>query len=52
LSKHFGIFSVGLRIEHTDESYPEFIVFTVLNFAKLKSKLTRLGYDVHDWGTS
>jgi hypothetical protein len=52
LSEHLGLFSVGLRIEHIEESYPKFIVFRVFNFAKLKSKLTRLGYDVHDWPAS
>jgi hypothetical protein len=48
LSKHRGFFSTGLRIEHTDEALPEFIVFWDFGFTKLKSELTRLDYDVQD----
>jgi hypothetical protein len=48
LSKYRWLFSIGLRIEHTDESFPEFIVFWTFGFTKLKSELMRLGYDVED----
>lgn len=52
LSRYRGLFSVGLRIEHTQESLPEFIVFwTSLffwtsAFQKLRTKLESLGYTV------
>jgi hypothetical protein len=48
LSKYRGLFSTGLRIEHTLESFPAFIVFWDFGFPKLKSELARLGYDVED----
>jgi hypothetical protein len=48
LSKYRGILSIGLRIEHTEESFPEFIVFWTFGFTNLKSELVRLGYDVED----
>ena len=51
LSKYRGLFGIGLRIEHTVESIPEFIAFWIVfwdNFKELKSELTRLGYDVQD----
>ena len=49
LSRHRGIFSTGLRIEHTDSSLPKFVVFWVSlffwtsGFKKLKAQLERLG---------
>lgn len=52
LSRHRGIFSVGLRIEHNVEWYPEFVVFWVSIFPwtswfqKLKVQLEELGYTV------
>jgi hypothetical protein len=52
LSRHSGIFSTGLRIEHTQSSFPEFIVFWSSpifwssGFAKLKAELESLGYDI------
>jgi hypothetical protein len=42
------LLSIGLRIEHTEEWSPEFIVFWSPDFTYLKSKLTHLGYDVED----
>jgi hypothetical protein len=48
LSKYPGLLSTGLRIEHTLESFPEFIVFWTFGFTNLKSELMRLGYDVED----
>jgi hypothetical protein len=53
LSKYRGLWSSGLRIEHMEGSFPQFIVFWSFNFTKLKSELMRLDYDVEDrriWG--
>ena len=52
LSRHRGLFSVGLRIEHTQDSPPEYIVFWASaffwtsGFQKLRTQLQSLGYDV------
>lgn len=52
LSRHRGFFSVGLRIEHTMETYPQFVVFWVSifswtpGFQLLRGKLESLGYPV------
>ena len=52
LRRHRGLFSVGLRIEHTQDSLPEFIVFWASvffwtsGFQKLRTQLQSLGYDV------
>jgi hypothetical protein len=48
LSRHQGLFSVGLRIEHRIPSYPRFLVFWTFAFQKLKSELQRLGYEIAD----
>lgn len=48
LSRHRGIFSTGLRIEHVDSSSPEFIVFWTFGFWKLKAQLESLGYEIRD----
>jgi hypothetical protein len=48
LSKYRGLFSIGLRIEHTVESFPDFIVFWTFEFTNLKSELMHLGYGVED----
>ena len=54
LSRHEGLFSVGLRIEHTLESMPPLIVFWASpvfwtsGFRKLKGALGDLGYTVFD----
>ena len=48
LSKYRGFFSTGLHIEHTEVSFPRFIVFWTFDFTNLKSKLMHLGYDVED----
>jgi len=53
LSRHRGIFSVGLRIEHSEPSYPQFVVFWASmffwtsGFQRLKAQLENLGYEVH-----
>ncbi|MDB6031069.1 MAG: hypothetical protein JWM16_1407 [Verrucomicrobiales bacterium] len=50
LSRHRGIFSVGLRIEHQNAHIPEFIVFWASiffwtsGFNNLKAQLENLGY--------
>ena len=52
LHRHRGLFSVGLRIEHTQDSLPGFIVFWASvffwtsGFQKLRTQLESLGYDV------
>jgi hypothetical protein len=52
LSRHRGIFSVGLRIEHAEKSYPQFVVFWASiffwtsGFRKLKAQLESLGYEI------
>ena len=54
LNRHRGIFSTGLRIEHTDSSFPEFVVFWASlffwtsGFQKLKTQLQSLGYEIRD----
>jgi hypothetical protein len=52
LRRHRGLFSVGLRIEHTQDSLPEFIVFWASlffwtsAFQKLRAQLESLGYEI------
>jgi hypothetical protein len=52
LRRHRGLFSVGLRIEHTQDSLPEFIVFWASvffwtsGFQKLRTQMESLGYDI------
>ena len=54
LSRHRGIFSTGLRIEHSNTSYPDFIVFWASlppwtsGFRNLKRHLESLGYEFQD----
>src|SRR5689334_5915466 len=54
LSRHRGIFSIGLRIEHSVESLPDFIVFWASvffwtsGFQRLKAQLKSLGYEIQD----
>jgi len=49
-----GLFSLGLRIEHTVPVFPSFVVFWIsfawsrAPFARLKEKLESLGYTVHE----
>jgi len=48
LSRHRGVFSVGLRIEHTIPMYPVFLVFWTFKYAALKRQLVEMGYTVDD----
>jgi hypothetical protein len=54
LSRYRGIFSVGLQIEHTDPSIPQFVVFWASvffwtsGFKTLKAHLESLGYKIRD----
>jgi hypothetical protein len=54
LSRHRGLFSVGLRIQHTVASHPKFVVFWASvfwwtsGFRRLKNELEMLGYTVSD----
>ncbi|HVV73375.1 MAG TPA: hypothetical protein VHI52_18020 [Verrucomicrobiae bacterium] len=45
LSKHRGIFSSGLRIEHTLSDCDEFVVFWTFRFGKVQKGLSELGYE-------
>ena len=46
LSRHNGLFTVGLRIEHSIESYREFLVFWTFRFGRLQRELEQRGYEV------
>lgn len=52
LRRHRGLFSVGLQIEHTQGSLPEFVVFWAAvffwtsGFENLKRELKSLGYEI------
>src|SRR5262245_53785863 len=53
LSRHRGIFGVGLRIEHQEKSLPQFVVFWASafffwswGFSILRTRLESLGYEV------
>jgi hypothetical protein len=43
-----GIFSTGLRIEHTMSAYPKFIVFWTFGYETLKGGLEGLGYELRE----
>jgi hypothetical protein len=46
LSKRQGIFSVGLRIEHSIEGYPKYLVFWTFQFPRLQRELVQRGYGI------
>ena len=52
LSRQRGLLGVGLRIEHTERSYPQWVVFWPFSFLwgsgfhKLKPKLESVGYTI------
>ena len=53
LTRHRGVFSVGLRIEHIEKSLPQFVVFWTSAFffwtwafSVLTTRLESLGYEV------
>lgn len=46
LARHRGLFSTGLRIEHSCSSAPAFVVFWSTSFPKLAGSLERLGWHV------
>lgn len=52
LHRHRGLFSVGLRIEHTRDSLPGIVVFWASvffwtsGFQRLKTQLESLGFEV------
>jgi hypothetical protein len=54
LSRHRGILSTGLRIDHNNASYPDLIVFWASlfpwtsGFRKVKTHLEGLGYEIRD----
>jgi hypothetical protein len=55
LSRYLGIFSIGMRIQHAVEAYPDLVAFTpsILgrnsDFERLKVGVEGLGYEVQDW---
>lgn len=48
LSRHRGLFTAGLRIEHSVAGYPAFIVFWTLKYQILKKQLLDMGFTVDD----
>ena len=50
LSRHEGVFSFGLRIEHSIESYPQFMVFWTFLFGHLQQDLQERGYVISQTG--
>lgn len=46
LRRHRGLFSTGLRIEHSRPDAPSFVVFWTANFAQLAEALSHFGYFV------
>ena len=55
LSKHRGLFSIGLRIDHNVPVYPKFVVFWIAtffkksHFASLRERLQAVGYEVREY---
>jgi len=47
LSRHRGLFSVGLRVEHGVKDYEPFVVFWTFRFGRLRQELESRGYLVH-----
>ena len=48
LSRYRGLFSTGLRIQHSKKSEPTFVVFWTTSFPRLASALGRLGWVVSE----
>jgi hypothetical protein len=46
LSKHYGAFSSGFRIEHKIERYNPFIVFWTFRVSALQAALAEFGYHI------
>jgi hypothetical protein len=46
LSEHRGYMSTGLRVEHSNPSAPQFIVFWTFDLSTLLRELSSLGYPV------
>ena len=46
LSRHRGLWSVGLRIVHTNPTIPPGLIFWTFNFKRLQLNLESLGYRV------
>ena len=46
LSKHRGVFSTGLRIEHDLEGCEAFLVFWTFRFDRLRDELEQRGFQV------
>jgi hypothetical protein len=46
VSTYYGMFSVGVRIEHTIADYPRFIVFWTFNPDELVRRLKGAGYPI------
>jgi hypothetical protein len=48
LSKHRGLFSVGVRIRHAIPEYDELVVFWTFRYKAVKKYLQELGYPFED----
>jgi hypothetical protein len=48
LTKHRGLFSVGVRIRHTVPDYDELVVFWTFRYKAVKKSLEELGYAFAD----
>jgi|GEM_PF-1324220 len=47
ISIYYGMFSIGLRIEHTVPDYPRFVVFWTRNHDELIQRLKDAGFPIH-----
>lgn len=47
LSQYVGILARGLQIEHSDPTYPKFLVFWTFHLAEVRRSLEELGYQVN-----
>ena len=46
LSRHIGLFTDGLRIEHSIENYTDLLVFWSFRFGRLQRELEQRGYEL------
>jgi hypothetical protein len=44
IERFHGVFSRGIRIVHSEELYPDFVVFWTFDFARLQLNLEAMGY--------
>ena len=46
IKRYRGLFSTGLKIEHSKNEMPEHLIFWTFSFNKLKQALEEIGYSV------